>query len=245
MTEAQRITSEYARRSAEVDPDLYAATNPAALFIRQTVERALIAELSASGLLPLASRRVLDVGCGAGQWLADLETWGAIREQLSGLDLLPERVDAARARLAGADIRHGDATELPWEDDSFDVVLQSMMLSSILDPAARAACALEMARVVQPGGVVLSYDFFTDNPRNLNVRRLRRGELAALFPGFDVRWRRVTLAPPLIRLLAPRTRLLASALQALRLLDTHALAVLRPPAAQLPSGQPARKRAGR
>jgi ubiquinone/menaquinone biosynthesis C-methylase UbiE len=227
MLEAERILSEYARRSAEIDPDLYAATNPAALFIRQTLERALIAELMSSGTLPLARRRILDAGCGAGQWLADLETWGARRERLAGLDLVPDRVEQARARLPGADIRQGDAAELPWEDESFDVVLQSMMFSSILDPSVKTAVAAEMTRVLRPGGLVLWYDFFTNNPRNPNVRGVRKSEVRDLFPAFDLRWRRVTLAPPLIRFLAPRARALAAALQALRVFDTHALALLR------------------
>jgi hypothetical protein len=42
-----------------------------------------------------------------------------------------------------------------------------------------------------------------------------------------MRWRRVTLAPPLVRLLVPRLRPLAAGLQALRVFDTHAMAVLR------------------
>lgn len=59
------------------------------------------------------------------------------------------------------------------------------------------------------------------------MRGVRKHELASLFPGFDVHWRRVTLAPPLVRLLAPRLRPLASLIQELRVADTHAMAVLR------------------
>ena len=178
-------------------------------------------------LPPLAGRRVLEVGCGAGQLMADLETLGAPRDRLAGIDLVPDRVAAARARLPGADVREGDAASLPWEEGSFDVVLQSMMLSSVLDPDVRRAAAREMARVLAPDGVVASYDFFIRSPGNAGVRPLTRGELGELFPGFGMSWRRVTLAPPLVRLLVPRARPLASALQALRVLDTHALAVLR------------------
>jgi ubiquinone/menaquinone biosynthesis C-methylase UbiE len=128
--------------------------------------------------------------------------------------------------VPGADIRHGDASELPWEDGRFDIVLQSMMFSSILDRAMRERAARELARVLRPDGLVLWYDFFTSSPRNRGARGVGRRELEQLFPGFEVRWRRVTLAPPLIRLLAHRARPVASALQALRVLDTHALAVL-------------------
>src|SRR5919197_544033 len=111
-------------------------------------------------LPPLAGRRVLEVGCGAGQLLADLETLGAPRDRLAGIDLVPDRVAAARARLQGAEIREGDAASLPWEDGSFDVVVQSMMLSSVLDPAVRTAATREMARVVASEGVGVSYDLF-------------------------------------------------------------------------------------
>jgi ubiquinone/menaquinone biosynthesis C-methylase UbiE len=169
---------------------------------------------------------VLDVGCGYGQWLADLETLGAERRLLAGIDLVPERVEKARARLGGADIREGDASELPFEDGAFDLVLQSMMFSSILDASVKRRAAAEMARVLAPGGLVLWYDFFVNNPRNPNVRGVGRREVEELFPGFDLRWRRVTLAPPLLRALVPRLRPLAGALQGLRVLNTHALATL-------------------
>ena len=222
MNESERLLADYARRDSEVPPDRYAPSNPAHLFIRQTVERAMVEMLP-----PLAGRGVLEVGCGAGQLPADLETLGASRERLAGIDLVPERVAAARARLQGADIREGSAASLPWPDRSFDLVVQSMMLSSILDQDVRARAAREMARALAPGGLVLSYDFFVRSPGNPGVRPLTRDELSKLFPGFELRWRRVTLAPPLVRLLVPRLRPIAAALQALRIFDTHAMAVLR------------------
>jgi ubiquinone/menaquinone biosynthesis C-methylase UbiE len=226
VTEADRILAEYSRRAEDPAAELYAPTNPAQLFIRQSLERAIVRLLGEAGALPLAGRRVLDVGCGYGQWLADLETLGAERTLLAGLDLVPERAEKARARLGGADIREGDASELPFGDGAFDLVLQSMMFSSILDASVRRRAASEMARVLAPGGVVLWYDFFVDNPRNPSVRGVTRREVEELFPGFGLRWRRVTLAPPIVRALAPRLRPLAGALQAVRVLNTHALATL-------------------
>lgn len=229
MDEAERALADYRRRDSEPAAERYAPANPAHLFIRHGIERALLGVLGRAGLLPLAGRRILDAGCGNGQWLADLETFGAERELLAGLDLVPARAERAAARLPGADIRRGDASALPWEDGEFGLVLQSMMLSSVLDPGVRRAIARESARVLAPGGAVLSYDFFVPSPGNKGVRPLRRRELEELFPGWSVSWRRVTLAPPLVRLLVPRARVLASGLQALRVLDTHAMALLRPP----------------
>jgi ubiquinone/menaquinone biosynthesis C-methylase UbiE len=90
----------------------------------------------------------------------------------------------------GADLRHGDASRLPWPSGHFDIVLQSTVFSSILEAAMRAAVAAEMTRVLAPGGANLWNDFFVDSPRNRAVRGIRRREIAALFPGFDVELRR-------------------------------------------------------
>jgi ubiquinone/menaquinone biosynthesis C-methylase UbiE len=229
MTEAERITAEYARRVREIPGERYEPTNPAQFFIRQTVERAMVEMLTRSKALPLGERHILDVGCGNGQSLVDLETYGATQDRLAGIDLLEDRVGRARARLPAADVRLGDAEGLPWEDRRFDLVLQSMMFSSILDPAARRQAAAEMARVLAPGGIVLWYDFFVSTPGNPAVRGVGRRQVRSLFPGVRVSWRRVTLAPPLVRLLAPHARPLASLLQGLRVLNTHAMASLTRP----------------
>jgi SAM-dependent methyltransferase len=221
VSEADRIIAEYARRTREVPQDRYAPSAPAQLLHRQSRERALLGLLRSTGRLPLAGRRILDVGCGVGQWLADFETWGADRELMAGIDLLPDRVAAAQARLPSADLRCGDASSLPWDSGSFDIVLQSTAVSSILDSAMRAAVAAEMVRALAPGGAIVWSDFFVDNPRNRAVRGIRRRELESLFPGFELRLRRVTLAAPLARLVAPRSALAAILLEELRILNTH------------------------
>jgi hypothetical protein len=54
-----------------------------------------------------------------------------------------------------------------------------------------------MLRVLRPGGRILWYDFFRNNPTNPNVRGVGAAEIRALFPGRRIELRRVTLAPPL------------------------------------------------
>jgi ubiquinone/menaquinone biosynthesis C-methylase UbiE len=246
MSEANRILREYERRERVLPPELYAATKPVNLFLRHGRERALLAMLSRQNLLPLGERRILDVGCGSGQWLVDFETWGAKRANLAGIDLIPARVRVAQLRLtasrdkdgkvlsAGADIRVGDASRLPWDDRSFDIVCQSMVFSSILDSGMRQTVAREMARVLSAGGAVVWYDFFTNNPRNPNVRGIRRAEVSRLFPEFRMDSRRVTLMPPLARWLVPRSRLVADILAEMRLSNTHFMMVLRREQASTP-----------
>jgi SAM-dependent methyltransferase len=237
--EAERIRQEYAARAHRFPSGYYSLSNPAVFFTRQSVERALLKAFRRHDLFPLRDSRILDVGCGNGQWLVDFEMWGARRSNLAGIDLIPERVRTARARLAawrnetgelvsdGADIREGDATTLPWPDASFDIVSQSMAFSSILDGSARAALAREMARVLRGDGRIVWYDMFVDNPRNPNVHGIRKREIRQLFEGFDLDSRRVTLLEPLARRLVPASRLSGELLEAVRVLNTHLLAVLR------------------
>ena len=242
--EAERIRREYAARAHRFPSGYYSLSNPAVLFTRQSLERALLKAFRRHGLFPLRDRRILDVGCGSGLWLVDFETYGARRSNLAGIDLVPERVRTARARLAawrretgelvsaGADIREGDATALPWPDASFDIVCQSMAFSSILDRSARAAVAHEMARVLRSDGRIVWYDMFVDNPRNPNVRGIRKREIKHLFEGFDLDGRRVTLLEPLARRLVPASRLSGEFLEVARVLNTHLLVVLRPAGAR-------------
>lgn len=227
--EAARIRAETARRGRELPADLYDPSRPGHLFLRQGQERALARALGGAGLLPLAGRRILEIGCGSGRWLELLRAFGADEERLAGVDLEPDRLATAASRLPRADLREADATALSWPDASFDVVLQATVFTSILDAQVRRQVAAEMARVLAPGGAVVWYDFRVDNPRNPHVRGVRRRELAALFPGFRLRVRRVTLAPPLARLLAPRAVWLATLIEACRILDTHDMAVLLKP----------------
>lgn len=227
MAEADRIAAEYARRDASIPAARYSAALPAPLVLRQSRERAVLAALRRTGMVPLTGREILDVGCGGGQWLADFETWGADRTRLAGIDLIHARIESARARLTpGADLRQGDASELPWPDGRFDIVLQSMLFSSVLADAMRRAIAGQMMRVLAPGGAIVWNDFFVDNPRNPAVRGVRRAEIARLFPSFRVERRRITLAAPVARAVAPRSELAAIALEALRVLNTHYLCVL-------------------
>jgi SAM-dependent methyltransferase len=227
--ETARIQQEYARRERELPPDRYSVSEPGARFLRDSRLAEMDLLLTQGGLLPLGDRHILDVGCGRGDWLLELESRGARRDRLAGIDLIPSRVGEARARLEGADIRTGNATELPWGAGTFEVVVLSTVLSSILDGDMRRAVASEAARVLLPSGAILWYDFFLDNPWNRGVRGVRRREIETLFPGFGVALKTTTLAPPLARWLAPRFPTVAERLAGLRVFSTHLLGLLAKP----------------
>lgn len=97
-----------------------------------------------------ASGRALDVGCGPGALTAVLsERLGP--DEVAGVDPSDSFVAAARARFPWADIRHGTAEALPFEDHAFDAVLAELVVHFMTDAAAGAR---EMVRVARPGAVV-------------------------------------------------------------------------------------------
>ncbi|HYC33667.1 MAG TPA: class I SAM-dependent methyltransferase [Gemmatimonadales bacterium] len=223
--ETERVRRAYARRPAR--DERYSWLQPAHQYLMQQRDRAVLAALRRHGLLALEGLRVLEIGCGDGNWLRDLVRWGASPERLAGVDLLRDRLrEAARKGPPGSGLALALGNELPFSDATFDLVIQSTVFTSILDGGLRARVAVEMLRVLRPGGHVLWYDFHVNNPRNPDVRAVGRAELRALFPGCDVDARRVTLAPPLARRIAGWSWLACRLLEAVPLLRTHSLAVI-------------------
>jgi ubiquinone/menaquinone biosynthesis C-methylase UbiE len=93
---------------------------------------------------------VLDVGCGPGalsERLAEIVR----AEQLAAVDPSEPFVAACRERVPGADVRRGDAEDLPFEDDAFGAAVSQLVVNFLRDPLAGAA---QMRRVVRPGGIV-------------------------------------------------------------------------------------------
>ena len=105
---------------------------------------------------------VLDVGCGTGTLAIAakrrVEPGGAVH----GIDPSPEMIARAmkKARKGGVDVafQTGVAEALPYPDETFDVVLGTLMLHH-LPRALRRAFAHEIRRVLEPGGRALIVDF--------------------------------------------------------------------------------------
>jgi SAM-dependent methyltransferase len=97
-----------------------------------------------------AGQQALDVGCGPGALTAVLvNRLGP--NSVTAIDPSTPFVEATRARLPGVDVRSGAAEQLPFADDSFDVVLAQLVVHFMSDPVAGLR---EMARVTRPGGLV-------------------------------------------------------------------------------------------
>jgi ubiquinone/menaquinone biosynthesis C-methylase UbiE len=224
--EEARIRAAYAKRE-EADAR-YSWFSPGYQFMMQQRERQILALLQRCGFAALESKKILEVGCGSGQWLSDFIKWGARPENITGIDLLADRASKARKLCPSAvRIECASAAELPFADGTFDLVLQSTVFTSILDPGLKRRVAAEMIRVVKPEGFILWYDYHVNNPWNHDVRGVKRQEIAQLFPGCRIELERITLLPPLARVLARYSYLGCHLLEKLPLLCTHYLGVIR------------------
>ena len=99
--------------------------------------------------------RVLDVACGTGVIARRVAPIVGARGRVAAIDLNAGMIEVARGLDApsGASIewREGDAAALPYEDESFDVVICQQGLQFMPD---RLAALEEMRRVLRPGGQV-------------------------------------------------------------------------------------------
>ena len=224
--EEARIRDAYARRTSAKKE--YSWFDAGHLFMIQQLERRMLAALTRYGMASLRSKRILEVGCGNGYWLREFIKWGAIPENLAGIDVLPERIDQAfRLSPAGIAYTKGNAAALEFPKASFDIVLQATVFTSILDGVLKKQVADEMLRVLKPEGIVLWYDFRVNNPLNPDVRGIEKAEIKKLFPQCSRTLERITLAPPLLRLLAPYTWLGSYFLSAIPWACTHYLGTIR------------------
>jgi ubiquinone/menaquinone biosynthesis C-methylase UbiE len=119
--------------------------------------------------LPIQGR-LLDVGCGGGHISRLLADWKAELE-VTGLDLSAEQIERARyaARGYGDRLKYvvGTATELPFENDSFDALIS---IGSIKHWPDQPLGLRECVRVVRPGGLLV----ITESDRSCRFEDMNR-----------------------------------------------------------------------
>jgi len=102
-----------------------------------------------------SGKQVLEVGCGSGWVLREIARRVGPGGRAAGLDASAELLTIARAQAErdelSIELRQGDARQLPFDDDEFDVALAPLVLLHV--PEADRAVP-ELVRVVRPGGRV-------------------------------------------------------------------------------------------
>ncbi len=132
--------------------------------------------------LNVAGQRVLEIGLGEGAESERLIRHGA---RWSGVDLTAESVQRVRTRLTLRDLpytelRQGSVLDLPFADDSFDLIFSHGVLHHVPDIKQAQT---EIHRVLRPGGelVVMMYARWSLNYL-VSIGLIRRGALLAAFP---------------------------------------------------------------
>jgi ubiquinone/menaquinone biosynthesis C-methylase UbiE len=115
-------------------------------------------------LRPQPGERLLELGVGTGYYSCELAEWVEPGGTLQLFDLQQEFLDhtmrAAAARgLTNLSPTQGDATQLPFDDDSIDGVILTAVLGEIPD---RAAALREIRRVLKPHGRLVVGELFGD-----------------------------------------------------------------------------------
>lgn len=128
-----------------------------------------------SVLRPELGERILEIGPGTGYYTLDMAEWVGPEGTIEIFDLQREFLDHTLGRARERGLTHlvatkGDATDLPYEDESMDAVVLTAVLGEIPDPVAALR---EIRRVLKPSGRLVVGELFGD-PHFTTQASLRR-----------------------------------------------------------------------
>ena len=121
---------------------------------------------------------MLDVGCGTGTLALEVARRAGRAGRVVGVDPSTEQIARARSKAARhnvpIDFQIGVIEQLPFPDQTFDVVLSTLMMHHLPAPLKRQGLA-EIARVLKPGGRLIIADFKPKKERQGQAARKSRG----------------------------------------------------------------------
>ncbi|MEU0537079.1 class I SAM-dependent methyltransferase [Amycolatopsis tolypomycina] len=123
----------------------------------------------------LAGTNILDVGCGPAPDFSGLDHIGGLRV---GVDFNHAAAPSVRGSKRCDLVVIGDATELPFVEDSFGIVLCKAVLTAVVAEDKCTKVLVEACRVTRPGGTVLVSDFLLND--DVEYFRARYGKLHSL-----------------------------------------------------------------
>jgi len=122
--------------------------------------------------------QVLDVGCGTGTLAIEVVRRVGRAGRVAGVDPGTEQIARARSKAARRnlpiDFQIGVIEHLPFPDQTFDVVLSTLMMHHLPHSLKRQGLA-EIARVLKPGGRLVIADFKRKQERQGRAARFHAG----------------------------------------------------------------------
>lgn len=162
VSEIARIREAYAERDRKIsatawEEDIYHPRHPIGRLFYEHNHAILVDALNHLGI-DLTDTTILDFGCGEGGWLRFLLELGANPANLHGVDLSDRRITAAREINPAIDLATSSGGNIPFPENEFDIVMQTVVFSSVVDKDLAKSLLAEMCRVTKPGGYIFWID---------------------------------------------------------------------------------------
>jgi len=171
-TEIKRIANEYVDRDKRLHTGdwrryIYHPRNPMGRLFYEHQINFMTDALNYLDM-DLEDKAILDFGCGTGMSLRILSELGAKPSNLTGIDLSEKSISIAKDKNPGINWQKVDGSEIPFPEDTFDIVMQLVVFSSIIDEGLARRLAGEMLRVTKPGGYVFWIDHKASHSNKLS-----------------------------------------------------------------------------
>lgn len=138
-----------------------------------------------------SNSKILEVACNMGTTLIDIVKKYNCRA--IGVDKDAEALEQAKINIKNAGLEHkielinGDALNLPFEDESFDIVINEAMLTMLNNENKKKAIS-EYFRVLKNGGTLLNHDIKVDEENSDIVKELRQVINVSAVPLQEEHW---------------------------------------------------------
>jgi len=137
----------------------------------------------------LRELKVLDVGCGGGTNLAWLIELGVPPAHCAGIDLVPKRIEMAKARLPNVQFYEGDVTSTDV-GGPYDCVMLLAVLTSVIYAPLKKQIVDRCFSLLKPGGFFFFYDMMSlkEDPGSKDYKKLTYPEFAGYLGDREARW---------------------------------------------------------
>lgn len=206
--------------------NLYTLFNFATLFLVHRREYFLLKFLKKHNFVNLKDKKILEVGCGTCFELRNFLRYGSISKNLYGIDINLSSIFNAKNINGEINLICANAKNLPFKEKSFDIIAQFTCFSSILFKKDRIESAREIQRCIKSDGIIFWYDFYIKKPSSKNIVAIKKKEIKELFEGCILKFNRITLAPPIVRITFI-SHIFSLFLENLKILNTHYLVVIK------------------